>query len=396
MFTKMVLPMLGGTHATWTTAVVFFQAMLFAGYLYAHLTTRALTFRLQALLHIVLLVSAFAVLPVATVAGWTSPGDTSPVIWLIGLLTVSIGLPFFAVSATTPLLQSWLAQTGHKSAADPYFLYGASNLGSFVALLSYPFVIEPVLGLGEQGRIWAWGYAALAAFICVIVVVIRRSVLAGAPNSDSIQQTKLADQIDWKRRIHWLLLAFFPVSLLLGVTLHISTNIAASPFLWTLPLAIYLLSFVLVFARKPKLKHAWMLRLQVIVVIALVIQFWSGTLWLLFLLHLSGLFVMAMVCHGELAKRRPATRHLTEFYIWLSLGGLLGGIASVLVAPIVFDSVFEYPLALIIACALRPVLKHGGKSSVIADLTLPLGMVLLVLLLARLIHQPPCRRLFCM
>jgi hypothetical protein len=376
LFAKLVLPLFGGSAAVWNTAMVFFQATLLAGYLYAHVSARLLPFRTQVLVHGGFLVVAFAVLPVEVAAGWTAPVDASPVLWLITLLALSVGLPFAAISATAPLLQSWFSQSGHRTAGDPYFLYGASNLGSLAALLSYPIMIEPFLGLGVQGVVWSGGYAMLAGLIGLCAVAIWRAPPSGAKGGE--REHLVADP-GWRLRLRWLVLAFVPSSLLLGVTLHISTDVAAVPFLWIMPLAIYLFSFVLVFARRPILKHDWMVRGLVPLLIPVVVLFDTRVLWLIFLLHLLALFVIAMVCHGEAARRRPVTRHLTEFYLWLSLGGVLGGMFAALVAPAVFDTTFEYPLVLVLACLLCPVVGRRDHRQWAFDLAL-LAILLVVVL----------------
>jgi spermidine synthase len=371
MFTKMVLPILGGSPAVWNTAVVFFQTTLLAGYLYAYASAKFLKVRSQALLHVALLAVVIAVLPLSVASGWSPPLQTTPVFWLLGLLAVSIGLPTFAVSASAPLLQSWFAQTRHKSSGDPYFLYGASNLGSLLALLGYPTVIAPLFGLSQQGRLWAWGYAALVIFIGLSGFAVWRGRRTVQVQDDFTNRVELVEKIDWPQRLRWILLSFAPSSLLLGVTLHISTDVAAAPFIWVVPLAIYLLTFVFVFARKPILKHEWMLHLQVFMLISLAVYFTVNLLWLVFFVHLMGLFVTAMVCHGELARQRPVTRHLTEFYLWMSVGGTLGGVFSALVAPVLFDTVLEYPLTIVIACLLRPTLVQGGRRVQFFDVALP-------------------------
>lgn len=360
MFTKMALPLLGGSAAVWNTAVVFFQATLLAGYLYAHLTTRLLGLRRQMLVHGALLVVVFAVLPVALVEGWTPPTDSSPVLWLVGLLAVSVGLPFFAVSATAPLLQKWFAHTDHPSADDPYFLYGGSNLGSLVALISYPILIEPLIGLRAQGWAWSVGFVVLAAGIWACGGFLWRRYRADEAIGDD-DTAILIRSVTWPLRLRWLLLSLAPSALLLGVTLHISTDIAAAPFLWVAPLALYLLSFVLVFARRPLLSHRWMLRAQVVAVtLAVLAVVWPNAggppapIAVLFSIHLAALFFSAMVCHGELARLRPVASRLTEFYLLLSLGGVLGGFMAGILAPIVFESVLEYPLALVAVLLLRP------------------------------------------
>ena len=355
MVTKMVLPKLGGSPAVWNTAQVFFQAALLAGYLYAHVITRFLEKRARLGVHIALLIGAFFLLPIGISPDWAPPLQGSPIPSLLAVLALSIGLPFFAVATTAPLLQSWFSQTVHASASDPYFLYSASNLGGLVALLGYPFLLEPVFGLGRQGIIWTVGFVALALLIATAGVFLPRRQPSAA--GDVLQVSAVqggAPPVAWSLRLRWLLLAFAPSSLMLGVTLHITTDIAASPFLWVVPLALYLLTFVISFARKPVLRHAWMLALQPVLIGLLIVFFDTGRLALGFGLHLSAFFVTAMVCHGELARTRPHAGRLTEFYIWLSLGGVLGGAFSGVIAPVLFESIIEYPIALVLACALRP------------------------------------------
>ena len=276
-------------------------------------------------------------------------------------------------------MQKWFARSGHQAATDPYFLYSISNLGGLVALIGYPIVIEPFLGLGLQGRVWAWGYALLVALIAACAVVSWRGREAARPMPETEAESGLVSEVGWPQRLHWLLLAFAPSSLLLGVTLHLSTDVAAAPFMWAAPLAIYLLSFTIVFARRPLFSHGWMVALQVWGLIGLALYFSDDRLWLAFPLHLSALFLSAMVCHGELARRRPVTRHLTEYYLWIPIGGLLGGVFSALVAPLVFDWVLEYPLVLVLACLLRPALGARGAHDKWLDLALPAGFALVYL-----------------
>jgi spermidine synthase len=375
MFTKMILPLLGGTPAVWNTAVMFFQAMLLAGYVYAHLLSRLERVGWQVLIHTVVLAAGFLFLPIHL--GWSqSPSaGTHPVAWLVALLTVSIGVPFFAVSATAPLLQRWFSRSGHIHASDPYFLYVASNIGGLLALLAYPVVIEPLFGLTVQSRAWTAGYALLAFTILLCAVSLRAKprrwgCAASAPVSADTAASGLSDKITWTRRAHWVALSFVPSALLLAVTLHISTDVASAPFLWIAPLSLYMLSFIVVFARRPILRHKWMLVLQIPVYALLAIYFTEKEFLLVFPLHLAALFVTAMVCHGELVRRRPAASRLTEFYLWMSVGGLLGGVFCVLIAPAVFDSVLDYPLLLVFACLLRPESGGGWRRSLL-DLALP-------------------------
>ena len=362
MFTKMVLPLLGGVPAVWNTAMLFFQTALLAGYAYAHLSSRFLGLRWQVILHVGLLALAATALPIAVADGWTPPTEGMPVGWLIGLFAVSVGLPFFAVSATAPLLQRWFSHSGHETADDPYYLYGASNIGSMLALLGYPVLVEPTLTLAGQSGSWAMGYGVLGLLIVLCAVYLWRG--AAGENGWAIRTRPAVPQgtaatadrsVTWRRRAHWLALAFVPSSLLLGVTSHITTDIAAVPLFWVVPLALYLLTFVLTFSRKPLLKHEWMLRAQPAFILL------TATLFLvhdplvpLTLLHLATFFICTMVCHGELWRRRPETSHLTEFYLFMSFGGMLGGVFNAIVSPLVFNSVWEYPLALVMVCALRP------------------------------------------
>src|SRR5262245_1621125 len=362
MFTKSVLPLLGGSAAVWNTAVVFFQGTLLLGYGYAHLSTRFLGPKAQALAHgAVLLLGALA-LPLGVAAGWNPPQGETQIPWLIGLLAASIGLPFFAVSATAPLLQKWFAHTDHAAAGDPYFLYGASNLGSLAALLSYPFLVEPALGLAAQSWAWTAGYAGLAlAIAACAATLLRRYRGQGAPPLAE-GEAGLVAEIGWALRARWLALATVPSALLLGVTLHIGAEIVAVPLLWVVPLALYLVTFVLAFARRPLLAPVWVRRAQVVAVVLVVGMFQAGAPGPLFLvaLHVAALFLTALACHGELARLRPTAAHLTEFYLWMSVGGVLGGVLASIVAPLVFDGVLEYPLALCAALCLRPAPERAG------------------------------------
>jgi hypothetical protein len=360
MFGKMVLPRFGGAPAVWNTCQVFFQAALLAGYLYAHFVSMRLGIRWQVALHGLILLLPLASLPIAAAAGWEPPGDANPAPTLLGLLAVSVGLPFVVVSTTAPLLQSWFTRSGDASAADPYFLYAASNAGSLLALLAYPLVIEPTLPLSVHSWIWAAGYVLLIGLVLACGIRVWRaadSTHTLAPSHPHTPAPVAAPNVTLLRRLHWLALAFVPSSLLLSVTLHITTDIAAVPLLWVLPLAIYLATFILAFARR-QLIGAWLAaRIMPLFVLALVIVLVSEATepaWLLMLVHLAAFFIVALVCHGELARLRPAAEHLTEFYLWLSLGGILGGLFSALVAPLIFSTVVEYPLVVVLACLLRP------------------------------------------
>ena len=418
MFAKMVLPLLGGTPAVWNWCMVFYQAALLAGYVYAHLGARWLGPRLQAAVHLVLMAAPWLVLPVGVAASWNPPADANPIPWLLLLLSVSVGLPFFVVSASAPMLQSWFANTGHRSAKDPYFLYAASNLGSMLGLLAYPFLVEPNLALVQQGWWWAAGYGLLMALTtgCAVFLWHSRGAASAQSAAQGAEQLAITETLEdvptWRGRERWLALAFVPSSLLLGVTTHISTDLAAVPLLWIVPLALYLLSFVLVFSRlqvfpqRPilrwivmvgtgflvadeKTRHRIMVWLQPFLILPLSIVFFqsmSDWFWTAVAVHLVTFFVTAMVCHGELARTRPHASRLTEFYLWMSVGGVLGGLFNALVAPTLlplignelwrflaslgegpaakffhsvispnlFYTILEYPLVIAVACMLRP------------------------------------------
>lgn len=395
MFARMVLPLLGGAPAVWNTAMVFYQAALLAGYAYAHVTTAWLGVRRQVAVHLVVLLLPLLVLPIGLPHGWTPPSHDNPIPWLLALLLVAVGLPFFVVSTSAPLLQRWFALTGHRAAADPYFLYAASNLGSMLALLSYPSLVEPYLRIPEQSRLWAAGYAALAVFTAGCGAFVWRS-LRGAPGP-AVAGASDAPAADTEtsptagRRLRWVLLSFVPSSLMLSVTTYLSTDIAAIPLLWVIPLAIYLLTFILVFARRPPIPHGLVVELLPIVMLPLVMVLASratGPLALVLPVHPLALFVVAMVCHGELARERPSPRHLTGFYLWMSVGGVLGGVFTALVAPLVFTTVLEYPITLVLGCLLvrRPKAASSSPAQRVLDVGLPIGLGLLGVGLVRVVQ----------
>ena len=367
MCAKMVLPLLGGTPGVWNTCMVFFQAGLLAGYAYAHAGPKRLGTRGHALMHISLFVLALWFLPI-DLAGREPPAATFPFYWLVGVLLLAAGFPYVMVAASAPLLQKWFAATGTRRAQDPYFLYAASNFGSMLALFSYPLLVEPNFALSEQSRLWTAGYGVLGIFTagCALLRAARDegrgaregSPLTPRPSSLASHHSPLAPRpSSLAPRLRWLVLALVPSSLMLSVTTYLTVDIAAIPLFWVVPLAIYLLTFILVFAGKPVLPHAVFVRWMPLVVLILVlVRLTEATEPILVLLglHLLGLFWIAMVCHGELARTRPSAEHLTEYYLWLALGGVLGGLFNALVAPLVFTTILEYPLMLVLACLLLP------------------------------------------
>lgn len=364
MFARLVLPLLGGSPAVWNTAMVFYQAALLAGYAYAHTSTAWLGARRQAAWHLLVLLLPLAVLPIAIPAGWTPPTQDNPAPWMLALMVVAVGLPFFAISTTSPVLQKWFASTGHRQAADPYFLYAASNVGSMLALLSYPVWVETHWPLAQQSRAWMWGYWLFVALAGGCAVRLWKSPVP-APAADAPVPVGL-EKLSSRRRLRWVLLSFVPSSLMLGVTTYLSSDIAAVPLLWVIPLALYLLTFILVFARRQIFSRQLLSRalpvLMVALVVALNMQATQPIGWLM-LLHLAVFFIAAMLCHAELAADRPEAAHLTEFYLWMSVGGVLGGVFNALLAPLVFNSIAEYPLTLVLACLVGLNATSEGKSS---------------------------------
>ncbi|WP_315725766.1 MULTISPECIES: fused MFS/spermidine synthase [unclassified Bradyrhizobium] len=355
LFTKMVLPRLGGSPAVWSVAMVFFQALLLAGYAYAHFLTQLRSRVIPVAIHLLLLGFALLSLPLSIAGHWGDPPTSGYALWLLGLFAASIGLPFFALAANNPLLQAWFVRTGHPAGPDPYFLYASSNIGSFLALLSYPLLIEPIFSLRMQNLIWTGGYGMLIALIAGCGVLLLRSPVTVA----SLLQNDVSDAPAprWLLRLRWIFLAAVPSGLLIAVTAHISTDVAAAPLLWVLPLSLYLLTWVLVFQSRPLLPHKWMLALQPLAIAGVVVLLAFGgeqNLALTLGGHQLCFFVIAMACHGELARTRPAAKYLTGFYVALSFGGMVGGLFAGLIAPFTFSWVAEYPILLALAALCRP------------------------------------------
>ncbi len=302
LFGKMVLPLLGGAPNVWITAMLFFQMALLAGYGYAHLVARLSSVQLQTALHLAFLCIGLVSLPIAV--SHAEPAQHWPVFWLIGLATLSIGWPFVAISATAPLVQKWFAAAPHANADDPYFLYAASNLGSIAALLAYPVLLEPLLRLGEQSEGWTAGYVLLIVLIVACgFIALKTSCTTEKPPSRAGAHT--FDPVTWRQRLHWVALAFAPSSLLLGVTTQITTDVASAPLLWIIPLILYLLTFIVAFSRRPVLRHRWMIRVQPYFLVLFPLLMVSRNLWLIFAANILIFFVTALVCHGELVRRRP-------------------------------------------------------------------------------------------
>jgi hypothetical protein len=372
MFAKMVLPTLGGAPAVWAVSMCFFQALLLLGYVYAHLLDRHVPQHIALPAHLGVLALALFALPIAMPARMGGVVADSAYVRLIAILAVGVGLPFFALAANAPLLQAWFARAGHSRSADAYFLYRASNAGSLVALAAYPALVEPLLPLGLQSRLWTAGFVLLAAAIAACGFLVRDSKPAELTDTQGQAFEATGHRAGhWRERAYWAFLAFVPSGLLVAFTTYVSTDLASAPLLWVIPLAIYLATFIAAFQPKPRLSPRLLALLQpVLVALTLVLMEWDATFaWAASCLTGTLAFTAtSLVCHRELYARRPDTQHLTDFYLWLSVGGALGGIFSALLAPHLFSNVLEFPLLLGVGLLWRFSASWPGASR--RDLTL--------------------------
>lgn len=347
MFARMALPQLGGSPSVWNTAMVFYQATLLAGYAYADRLGR-LRQRWQTATHAALFAAAALCLPIGLAAWYPAPGAVSPTLWLIGLMAVSIGLPFLAVSAQAPLMQRWYAHTDAPDAADPYFLYAASNVGSLLALVAYPTLVEPNAGLHMQALGWSAGFLVLLVLILACSRHVKHAAILAA---DVLPQEKPG----LATKLLWLVLAAVPSGLMLAVTTYLTTDIVAMPLLWIIPLALYLVTFIIAFSSRPVISA------QTSATIACVLLVLVGGLsfadshkqpFLVMGALLALVFFVTLALHQQLASRRPGVVQLTQFYFWMSLGGVIGGGFTALLAPLLFQGVYEFPLLLLASAAL--------------------------------------------
>ncbi len=380
LFGKLLLPLLGGTPAVWNSCMVFYQSVLFLGYLYAHLLGTRLKSNHQIIVHLAVISLSFLALPVGLPENLIPPTESNPTFWLFSTLALAIGLPFFVLSTTAPLIQKWFAHVGHKDSHDPYFLYAASNTGSLVSLLSYPFLIEPNWGLNAQQSDWTLGYVGLCLLIAACGFALWKNYQSIENENVTISASN-APPLSWKTKFYWGALAFVPSSLLLGLTNFISTDIASVPLLWIIPLTVYLFSFVVVFSRWNDKSHAWFVRLQPVFLIPFVAYAFINPAdlpyWMYLFFHVIAFFFAIMVCHGELAAQRPHSSHLTTYYLIMSFAGMLGGMFNTFVAPFVFNGIYEYPLMIIAALLLRPSLKKLSLPEIGMQLIDPLLLLII-------------------
>ena len=375
MAAKMLLPLLGGAPAVWTTCMLFFQGMLLAGYFYAHLVSERLSFKTQVMVHIGVCALAFAVLPLGIGKIAILAGKIHPVLAVFGILGLCVGLPFFALSANAPLIQKWFSKT---TSQDPYFLYGASNLGSLLALIGYPLVIESTLGLKLQSYIWSAGFVTLAAGIFVCSRFVKKD------EQEQIQDdTQVASPPSLYERTKWVAIAAVPSSMMLGVTTHFATDIASLPLLWVVPLTFYLLSYIVAFSKWPLGMHKAVVGLLPAAVLTLlVLKFTHYHMGIMTLLgcHLGTFFIVALAFHGHLALTRPSAKYLTQFFLCTSLGGVIGGLFNGVIAPLAFKTDLEYSIALVAACILVPLslLSKRTKPSTMGTLLADVGIPVVV------------------
>jgi hypothetical protein len=393
LIAKMLLPSFGGTAAVWTTALVFFQCALVVGYIVAHVSLRALGVRRHAAFQVAVVAIAVAVLPIA-IPTWTRPPDDAPVApWLVLVLLAAVGLPFVALATNGPTIQRWYADLPVAGAAQPYRLFAASNAGSLLGLIAYPTLVEPNLDLPEQARWWAVGYLAFIGISVLCAVLLRRAVqsrsgaFAGAEATGSAQDGRPGqppnEPITARRRAGWILLAGVPTALLVGVTSHLSTDVAAVPFLWIVPLSIYLVTLILAFARAKPIGPTFATLLLPLAAVLVPLSFSDFVsilpLELVFAIHLSVLFLAGLALGGRLAVDRPAPRHLTEYSLLVALGGALGGLAAGILGPLVFPVPLEEQIALVVALLLLPGIGWAAGTGRVASAAI-VGMALVIAL----------------
>jgi SAM-dependent methyltransferase len=351
MVARMALPKLGGAPAVWNSAMLIYQALLLAGYAYAHRLSREAPKR-QATVHLVVLLGAALWLPIR-LANIAVPADGSPVFWVPWLLFASIGPLFFAVSAQAPLMQRWFGLAGIQG--EPYALYAASNLGSFGGLIAYPLLVEPNMPI--QTQTWLW--SGLYALLLLLVLICARAIWSGKDEAQPQHQNNIVASIAWRRRLYWIALAAVPSGLMLSTTSHLTTDLMAMPLIWVIPLGLYLLSFTVAFADNRFLADV-LCRIAPVVLIlggASVFLIWGKAAYVGLGVSIGMLFVLSVALHAEMYRARPAPSQLTEFYLMMSVGGVIGGLFCAIVAPLLFNWTWEHPILLIAAALMLPQMR---------------------------------------
>ncbi|RJF92622.1 fused MFS/spermidine synthase [Noviherbaspirillum saxi] len=339
---KMILPWFGGSAAVWSTCLLFFQVLLLFGYLYAHWITRTFAPKTQAWIHILLLAASLLTLPITPDIAWKPAGEKDPTLLIIGLMAATVGLPYFLLSATGPLVQAWFAR--ERAGTVPYRLFALSNFGSMLGLLSFPVLFEPWFGVPLLSAGWSTGYIGFALICGMLAWRGRRAGMAAGVG----EKADVDKRPDVTTLALWIILAACPTILLMSVTSHLAQNVAPTPFLWVLPLGLYLLSFIMCFEGRAWYRRAWYLPVFLLGLGAINLDqamHWTSTEIIgAIVLYCGVLFISCMVCHGELAKRKPHARYLTYFYLMIAIGGAVGGTFVALVAPRLFNGNYELPL----------------------------------------------------
>jgi hypothetical protein len=355
LFAKLILPWFGGSAAVWATCLVFFQSALLIGYLYADVSTRRLTLVQQSIVHIALLLVSLLCLPIAAHSSWRPQPGNDPAWRILGLLATSIGLPFVLLSATSPLVQTWHARA--RAASEPYHLFALSNLASLLALVSFPFLVEPRIPSHRQALLWSALFAVFVA-LCSLAAW-RASRTAADATADTAETDETSTLPRWGEKFLWLSLSACGSMLLLSITNHLTENVAPIPLLWVLPLALYLMTFTCAFHRPSLYSRWWIVRLVSVALgslgYAIYDPSFTESVQVSVPLFCVGLFLCCWFCHGELAKRRPAPRYLTSYYLMIALGGALGAVFVGLLAPHIFRALYEFPIALVLTAALATV-----------------------------------------
>lgn len=380
---RMLLPIIGGTPAGWIVTMAFFQVTLLAGYFLAHALSR-LPAALHGFLFLLILAAGILFLPARIMPD--PSGEVPDAFGIFKMLAVTLAIPFMAISATSSTLQRLFATTAHKDAKDPYFLYAASNLGSFAGLFAYPLLAEPLLGLQAQSQSWFYGYSLLIILIglCLITPTATLAAYKSSPQKEKMLP------ISAVTKLKWVLYAFIPSSLLMSVSTHITTDIFSAPMLWVLPLGLYLLTFVIAFARRQFISDELLNRLQPITVtlcvgFLIILTISLRMSWLGLFVQLFGFTICALMCHRQLVLMRPVNsdQHLTSFYLYLSIGGALGGVLNAFVIPYIFDRLIEYPLFLIASLCLNPYFRE--RMTLVPKMYLGLGLIMTLAYVAYLL-----------
>jgi hypothetical protein len=375
LLTKAILPTLGGSPYVWNTVITCFQLLLLAGYYAAHRVLMLTRLKTQLMLYAAIIGISLFYLPLAISLHDVVNASNAPVRWIVIAVALSVLAPFFLLSTTNTLVQGWFAKTQHARSSNPHFLYAASNAGSLLALLMFPFVLEPVFTLDGMQRVWSIGFVVFVVCMALSCILFTKH---RAPQNISDLELPSSITPPLKLRLYWIALAFVPSGLMVSTTSHITTDIASAPLLWIIPLALYLLTFILAFTkRQPGLDNAIKAQVTLILVSVLLL---IVKLPFLPILELFCLYAVCYSCHGLLARNKPETNALGIYYLCISIGGALGGFFCSMIAPMLFNSIVEYPFFLFLACLLRPnmIQIEDRKKALRMDVVYPIfGLIVL-------------------